>query len=302
MTRGSETAGNPQPEKSERLRLNPKASKLHLLVRDPTVVVASLVLSIIVFTAAFAPLLTPYDPLTLDTLNMLQGISRQHPLGTDHFGRDILTRLFYGSRTILLVGFVSIAFAGATGTLLGMVAAYLDGFSETLIMRSVDIMLSFPLILLSIVIVVIIGPGVVNLILAIGISQVPLFTRLARSLTLSVCAGDYVQAAHSIGAPGSRILRYHVLPNIITPVFVQATTTLGLAILNATALNFLGLGIQPPSPDWGAMVSDFRRFIFDRPYLPLYPGLAITVLALSLNLIADGLVKIIDPTATRNVA
>ena len=288
--------------KAEPLYRQQIARMVYLLAHDPTMGFAAFVLLLITFMAVFAPFLSPYDPITQDTPNRLQGISSLHFLGTDHFGRDIFTRLMYGSRTILLVGFVSIAFAVTTGTFLGMVAAYVGGTVETLIMRSIDVLLSFPLILLSIVIVVILGPGILNLILAIGISQVPLFTRLARSLTLSICACDYIQAAYSIGASGSRILSHHVLPNIITTLFVQATTTLGLAILNASALNFLGLGIQPPSPDWGAMVSDFRRFVFDRPYLPLYPGAAITVLVLTLNLIADGLVKTIDPTASKNRA
>jgi peptide/nickel transport system permease protein len=142
---------------------------------------------------------------------------------------------------------------------------------------------------------------VTNLILAIGISQIPLFARLAHSLTLSICARDFVRAAECLGAPSRRVILRHILPNIAAPILVQAATTMALAILNATALNFLGLGIQPPSPDWGAMVNDFKRFVFDQPMLPFYPGAAIALTVLTLNLLGDGLVAMIDPTARRQV-
>ncbi len=266
-----------------------------------SLVAGSGILGTIALLALLAPLLTPYDPIAQNTGNRLQGISAAHLLGTDHFGRDIFTRLLYGSQTILLVATVSIAFAIGVGTLLGTLAGYHRGWIESGIMRAIDVMLSFPLILLAIIIVVVLGPGVLNLILAIGISQIPLFTRLAHSLTLSTRSRDFVQAAHCLGAPSGRILRAHILPNIAAPLFVQAATTMALAILNATALNFLGFGIQPPSPDWGAMVSDFKRFVFDQPHLPLYPGAAIAITVLSLNLLGDGLVGLVNPTARKQI-
>ncbi len=257
---------------------------------------------LIVLGGIFAPRLSSYDPIAQDTPNRLKGISAAHWLGTDDFGRDIFTRLLYGSQTVLLVAFVSIAFALAVGTLLGTLAGYRGGRLESLVMRTMDVMLSFPLLLLSIIIVVVLGPGVLNLILAIGVSQVPLFTRLARSLTLSIRTRDFVQAAAGFGADDARILGRHILPNIAAALVVQATTTMSLAILNAASLNFLGFGIQPPSPDWGAMVSDFRRFVFDRPELPLYPGAAIAMTVLSLNLLGDGLIDLLDPTARKDLA
>lgn len=236
----------------------------------------------------------------MDTPNRLQGISTVHLLGTDDFGRDIFTRLLYGSRSVLLVAFGAVAFAVGVGTLLGTIAGYRRGRFETWTMRLMDVMLSFPLVLVAIIIVVILGPGALNLIVAIGISQIPLFTRLAHSLALSVRSREFVQAAECLGATDARIVRAHILPNVLSPIVVQATTMVAVAILNATALNFLGFGIQPPSPDWGAMVSDFRRFIFDRPDLLFYPGAAIALVVLSLNLLGDGLIDVVDPAARRS--
>lgn len=256
---------------------------------------------VVLLGGLLGPRLALYDPIAQDTPHRLQGISAAHWLGTDDFGRDIFTRLLCGAEVVLLVAFASIGFALAVGTLLGILAGYHGGHLDTLVMRTMDVMLSFPLMLLSIIIVVVLGPGVLNLILAIGISQVPLFTRLARSLTLSVRTRDFVQAAAGFGATDVRILAWHILPNIAAVLVVQATTTTSLAILNAASLNFLGLGIQPPAPDWGAMVADFRRFVFDRPELPLYPGAAIAITVLSLNLLSDGLIDLVDPTVRKNL-
>jgi peptide/nickel transport system permease protein len=268
-------------------------------VRDYAALGGGLFLLLVVLTGAFAPFLTPYDPVALDTPNRLRGPSLAHPLGTDEFGRDVFARLLYGSRTTLLVGLVSVAVALLTGTTLGTLAGYYGGVLEAVIMRAMDAMLSLPLILLAIMIVVVLGSGVLNLIVAIGISQVPPFTRLARALVLSVRTREFVQAARGLGAANTRILRVHVVPNVTAPLVVQAVATVALAILNAAALNFLGLGIQPPSPDWGAMIADFRRFVFDRPELPLYPGAAIALTVLAVNLLGDGLVGLADPTARR---
>lgn len=267
------------------------------LIRNPAAFIAGLVFLLIVLAGVLAPILTPYDPIAQDTTHRLEGRSAAHLLGTDHFGRDIVTRLLYGSRTILLVGFASIGAALAVGTAFGALAGYRGGWTELGIMRSVEVLLSFPLVLLALIIVVALGPGVLNLILAISLSQVPLFARLAHALTLSVRTRDFVLAARCLGARDTRILGCHVLPNIAALLGVQAVTMLALAILNATALNFLGFGIQPPSPDWGAMVNDFKRFVFDQPQLPLYPGVAIAVTVLSLNLLGDGLLDLVDPRA-----
>jgi peptide/nickel transport system permease protein len=190
-------------------------------------------------------------------------------------------------------------FSVTVGLILGTVAGYRGGVLDNVIMRTMDVMLSFPLVLLAIVVVAILGPGLRNVIIAVGVSQVPLFSRLSRSLALSVRHLEFVQAATSLGADESHILRVHVLPNILTPIMVQALSTVALAILSATSLNFLGLGIQPPSPDWGSMINDFRRFIFDRPELPLYPGVALFLTVLCVNLVGDELIETVDPTGGR---
>lgn len=258
-----------------------------------------IVLAVVVSTV-FAPLLTPYQPNAQDALHAFVGSSSAHPLGTDQFGRDILARLLYGARTALLTGVVSVALALAIGTLIGTVAGFYGGRVDALLMRCIDVMLAFPLIVLGILIVVVLGPGVVNLIIAVGISQIPLFTRLARAQTLTLKEREFVQSAIVIGATDRRIMREAILPNIAPPLFVQASTTIGLAILNAAALNFLGVGIRPPSPDWGRMVADYSAFIYVRPLLPLYPGLAIAVTVLALNLLGDGILKIADPSGQRD--
>jgi len=257
---------------------------------------------IILFCAVFAPLLTPYDPSVQDTSIRLEASSPRHPLGTDQFGRDILARILFGARSVLLVAFASIGLGSFIGSTLGVLAGYFGGVLDTVVMRLVDIGLSFPIVLLAILLVVVLGPGTTNLILAIGISQVPIFGRLSRSLVLSVRSSDFIQAAKSLGARHPRVMLYHVLPNIAPVLLVQATTSLAVAILNATALNFLGLGIQPPSPDWGAMIAEFRRFVFDRPNLPFVPGAAIAVTVLCLNLLGDGLLDLLDPRWKKGVS
>lgn len=271
--------------------------RLHAAWRfSPSAIIGGAGLLTVVLAAAGAPLLTSYDPLVQDPAARLLSPSLTHLLGTDDFGRDIFTRILYGGRSALLVGGVSVSLALAAGTAAGLLAGYRGGHTSTAIMRVTDAMLAIPLVLMAVIIVVALGPGLVNVTLAVTFSQVPIFTRLARSLTLSVLTNEFVEAARSLGAADWRIIRAHLLPNIAGPLIVQSTATVALAILNSTALNFLGLGLQPPTPDWGAMVSDFRRFVFDRPLLPLYPGLAIAMTVLSLNLLGDGLARLIDPT------
>jgi peptide/nickel transport system permease protein len=257
------------------------------------------VVVVVAVGAVFAPLLAPYGPITQDPAHTLAGSSGAHLLGTDDLGRDIFSRLLFGARTSLIVGLASVTFALAFGTILGTLAGFYGRRLDSLVMRGIDVLLAFPVIILAIMIVVVLGPGVRSLIIAIGVSQVPLFTRLARSLTLSVRSQQFVESAISIGSSNWRILRLHVLPNIVPLLFVQTATTVGLAILNASALNFLGVGIPPPSPDWGRMVADLGAFIFTKPELPLYPGLAIAITVIAMNLLGDGLLKIVDPSGRR---
>jgi peptide/nickel transport system permease protein len=245
--------------------------------------------------AIFAPVIAPYDPIIQNTSVRLQGPSIQHWMGTDDFGRDLFSRVIYGARTSVVTGVVATGIGLLIGTFLGLAGGFYGGRVDRAVSALSDIMLSFPYILLAILIVAIIGPGLVNVMLAVGISRVPIFTRLVRSAVLGVKTNEYVVAATSVGASNVRIIAKHVFPNIAAALIVQASSTMAEAIVTASALNFLGLGVQPPTPDWGAMVSEGRRFIFDRAYIPLFPGLAITALVLSLNLIGDWLRDVLDP-------
>lgn len=293
----SEQGGKPPADELEGARVRHSRTLVERKVRAVLIKPSCLILLAILLGGLVGPLLLPYDPFQMDTANRLLPPSAAHVLGTDHFGRDIFTRILYGSRTTLFVGAVSTSLSMTLGLILGIVAGYCGGVLDSLIMRAMDVMLSFPLVLLAIVIIAILGPGLRNVIIAVGVSQIPLFARLSRSLALSVRQQEFLQAAVGLGARDGRILRLHVLPNILTPIVVQATTTVAFTILSATSLNFLGLGIQPPSPDWGSMVNDFRRFIFDRPELPFYPGVALLVTVLCLNLLGDAVLELVDPTA-----
>ena len=269
------------------------------LARDRSAVAGGVVVLVVVVAAVFAPVIAPYGPTVQDPAKALVGLSGDHWLGTDQLGRDLFSRLLYGARTTLLVGLASVTFALVLGTFLGTIAGYHGSRLDSVVMRTMDVMLAFPVIILAIMIVVVLGPGLWSLIVAIGVSQVPFFTRLARSLTIALRSQPFIESAISIGASDSRVLRSHILPNITPLLFVQAVTTIGLAILNASALNFLGVGIPPPSPDWGRMVADLGAFVFTRPELPLYPGAAIAVTVIAMNLLGDGLLKVIDPSAQR---
>jgi peptide/nickel transport system permease protein len=264
-----------------------------LLRRNKLAVLGAALTLIVLVLGLLAPWVTPYDPIGLDTPHRLEPPSAAHLLGTDPFGRDIVARLLFGSRTTLLVAVSAVAVALVAGGGLGLVAGFVGGRVERLAVMLIDVVLSFPLLLLAILVAYILGPGVMNLALAVGVAQVPTFARLARALTLSMRERDFVTAANALGAPPARVMLRHVLPNIAAPLGVQATSTLALAILSATSLNFLGLGVQPPTPDWGAMVAESKRYIFDRPELSLYPGAAILLTVLGLNLAGDGLLDVL---------
>jgi peptide/nickel transport system permease protein len=264
-----------------------------LLRRNKLATLGAGIALIVFLLGLFAPWVTPYDPIEQDTPNRLQPPSAAHLLGTDQFGRDMVTRLVFGSRTTLLIALTAVAVALLAGGVLGLLSGFIGGEVERVIGMLMDVLLSFPLLLLAILVAFILGPGVINLALAVGVSQIPTFARLARALTLSVRERDFVTAANALGAPPARIMLRHVLPNIAAPLGAQTTSTLALAILSATSLNFLGLGVQPPTPDWGAMVADAKRYIFDRPELALYPGAAILLTVVALNLAGDGLLDVL---------
>jgi peptide/nickel transport system permease protein len=258
-------------------------------------IIGAIFFAVILLATIFAPFLTVYDPIKMSVPDRLQGPSLVHPFGTDQFGRDVLARVLYGGRPILFVSFVSVAIALFVGILIGMVSAYWGGVLENLLMRLMDVMLSFPSVLLAILIVAALGPGLLNVMIAISFSMIPIFARLVRSIVVTLVNEEYVTAAKALGAMNARVILTHIFPNMIPAMIVQASALLAVAIGTATALNFLGLGVEPPTPDWGLMVSDGQKLIFDAPHVPLFPGLVITLTVLSVNYIGDGLRDRLDP-------
>jgi len=253
-----------------------------------------------VTVALFAPLIAPYDPLHQD-LSLLNGgccpgPSSEHLFGVDPLGRDLFSRVVYGARYSLLIGVVSVAVGLSIGLLIGAVAGYAGGWVDSVLMRLMDIMLSIPGLLLAIGIVAALGPGLVQIMVAVGVTQIPIFARLLRGSILSTKETDYILAARSIGIRGRVILSSHVIPNSISPVIVQGTLALATAIIDVAGLGFLGLGPQDPStPEWGTMLTDTTRYLQTAPFLALIPGAAIVISVLGFNLIGDGLREALDP-------
>lgn len=258
--------------------------------------VGLLIITITVLIGILAPIVSPYDPTTDSNLGEARlAPSVDHPFGTDRLGRDVFRRIIHGTRISLTIGFVVVLFTSITGTVLGLIAGYFGKGVDTIIMRIMDILLAFPSILLAIAIVAVRGPGVVNTIMAVAIVGVPGYARVVRSMVLSLKERDYVDAARMIGVRDMRIMFIHILPNSLSPIIVQMTLGVGGAVLFAAALGFLGLGIQPPAPEWGAMISDGIPFLRQSPHLVFFPGMAIMLTVLGFNLLGDGLRDALDP-------
>lgn len=256
-----------------------------------------LVLScIVVGLALFAPLLSTHNPLRQSIRDRFSPPSTSHYLGTDNFGRDTFSRVLYGYRTSIMVAFAAVGFATVLGTLVGLLAAYYGGLLDRLLMRLMDILLAFPIILLAIAVLAVLGPGSFNTALAIGIVYLPIFARLARGPALSILSWDYVAAVRALGGSGGRVIFRHVAPNIVAPILVQTTLSLSTAILVEASLSFLGLGTQPPTPSLGLMLSDSRDYMLLSPWVSVFSGLAILVTSLGFNLFGDGLRDLLDPT------
>jgi peptide/nickel transport system permease protein len=272
---------------------------LHRLVRNPAAVVGALIVATFIVVAIFAPLLAPYDPreqnLDLIAEGCCPGPSRDYPLGVDDLGRDELSRIIYGARFSLLIGIVSVSVGLTFGLLLGSIAGYfrpLDGP----IMRVMDVMLAIPGFLMAIGIAALLGPGLGSVMIAIGVINVPIFTRLMRGSIIGQRDNDYVLAARAVGVPGRRILASHIIPNAISPVIVAGTLALATAIIDAAGLGFLGLGPQDPAtPEWGTMLTDTVRYLQSAPFLAILPGVAIVIVVMGFNLIGDGLREALDP-------
>jgi peptide/nickel transport system permease protein len=253
------------------------------------------VLILYIIAAIFAPIVSPYSPLTYHPSIATQAPSFAHPFGTDSLGRDQLSRVIYGTRISLSVGIVTILLGGISGTVLGLIAAYFKGWLDQVITIVVDAILSFPSIVLALAIVAALGPSIINLAIALAFVRIPIYSRIARGLALQAATQDYVTAAITNGTPTSKILWRHILPNIFSPLLVQATISISLAILDESVLSFLGLGIEPPTPEWGAMINDAQTYLSSDPWMMLGPALAIILVVLSLNLLGDAIRDRLDP-------
>jgi len=265
------------------------------LLRNRRAVVGGIVLLIIVFMAILAPYVTTHDPVKQNIRNQLQPPSREHFFGTDQFGRDIYSRVIYGARLSLRVGFLAISFALVVGCFLGLVSGYYGGWLDMIVMRVIDILLALPGFLLALSIVAALGPGLENVIMAIGVSYIPSFARMMRSAVLATRELDYVDAAQALGASDWRIIFQHILPNSISPIIVLTTLSMAGAFLSAAGLSFLGMGAQPPTPEWGSMIATARPFIRVSHWAVTVPGLAIFITVMCLNLVGDGLRDALDP-------
>jgi peptide/nickel transport system permease protein len=268
-------------------------------VRHRAALVGMTTVAVFLLTALLAPYIAPYDPTVIALSERLQGPSQDHWLGTDELGRDVFSRIIVGARITLAITTGAVGLALLVGTLLGLVAGFYREIADTLISRFIDVLMSMPGFLLAIGIIAALGVGTLNVIIAVGVSSIPTFTRIARGSTLIVREQDYILSARALGASQRHIISRHIAPNIVSPLIVQSTMQLATAILTAASLSFLGLGPQPPTPEWGAMLSTARDFFTSTPELILFPGLAILLVTLSFNLMGDGLRDALDPHLRR---
>ena len=249
----------------------------------------------LIFLAIFGSALAPYDPNEMDFSVRFAPPSLAHPMGADDFGRDILSRIMVGARVSLVVGIIAVGIASVAGTLLGLIAGYSTRFTDEVIMRSMDVLFAFPAILLAIAILAALGKGISNAMIAIGIVYIPIFARIARGSVLSVRGREFVDAAEAIGAGRNRILFRHIFPNSLSPLIVEVSLSLAFAILAEAALSFFGLGVQPPEPSWGRMLSEGRAYFRQSIWMGIWPGLAIMITVMGFNFLGDGLRDVLDP-------
>lgn len=272
-----------------------KHKALKRFVKNPLSVIGFLLVVTISSCALFAPLISPHDPAEQHLFDKRSKPFEKYSLGADQFGRDILSRLIYGARVSLSVSVGSILIALLGGSFIGIIAGYAGGICDSVLMRMMDLLLSFPYLLLAIVLVSAFGSGVFNTTLAIGIWALPTFARMVRISVLSLKEREYVTSARAVGASSVRIIFLHIVPNFITPVIVYATLFMANAIMMEAALSFLGLGVQPPTPSWGEMISSGRNFLMVAPHVSTIPGIAIMMAVLGFNLLGDGLRDALDP-------
>ena len=273
----------------------PSRRALRRLFRRKGAVVGLVVIASFIALAVLAPWIAPYDPLATSWSLVRKPPSALHWFGTDDLGRDILSRVIYGARASLMAGAISVGIALGIGVPFGLLSGYRGGFLDALISRITDAMLACPFLILAIALAAFLGPSLGNAMIAIGISTTPIFVRLTRGQTMSVKVEDYIEAARAVGNPRWRIALFHILPNIMPALLVQATLSIAAAIIAEAALSFLGLGQQPPAPSWGSMLNAAQRFLTNAPWIALWPGLAIFLVVLSFNLVGDGLRDALDP-------
>ncbi len=268
---------------------------LQRLFKNPLAVAGFTVFLLLVILSVAAPVLTPYNPTSLDLREILQNPSIKHPFGTDQYGRDILTRLLYGGRTSLALGFIGAAIALAVGILIGTVSGYYGGAIDNVIMRFIEIIQSIPGMLFAIIISTVLGGGFINTCIALSISSIPTISRIIRAEIMKIRQEEYLEAAVSIRCSQFRIMYKHILPNVLSPVIVNAAMTVGATISQAAGLSYIGLGIQPPMAEWGAMLTDGKEFVRTFPWLVVWPGMCIGITVLAVNLFGDGLRDALDP-------
>jgi peptide/nickel transport system permease protein len=274
---------------------SPGRRALRRLLKRKGAVVGIAVIATFVVLAVFAPLVVPYDPIATSWTLVRKPPSSLHWFGTDELGRDVLARVIYGARASLMAGAISVGIAFGLGVPFGLLSGYRGGFIDALISRITDAMLACPFLILAIALAAFLGPSLSNAMIAIGVTATPIFVRLTRGQVMSVKVEDYVEAARAMGNPRWRIALFHILPNIMPALLVQATLSIAAAIIAEAALSFLGLGQQPPAPSWGSMLNAAQRFLTNAPWMALWPGLAIFLVVLSFNLVADGLRDALDP-------
>jgi peptide/nickel transport system permease protein len=265
------------------------------ILKNKLAMIGAVIIVINMIVAVLAPLLAPYDPTEMHTKNRLESPSLQFWMGTDEFGRDILSRVIYGAQISLKVGIISVGLAIFFGVFFGLVSGYFRGLTDSVISRFMDVLFSFPDILLAIAIMAVLGSNLTNVMIAIGIVYIPIFSRITRGAVLSIGQSQFIEAAKSTGVRDTVIIFRHILPNITAPIIVQATLSLAFAILAEAALSYLGLGTQPPDPSWGLMLNTGRGFMERAPWVAIFPGLAIMLTVLSFNLLGDGLRDALDP-------
>ncbi|HEX2964647.1 MAG TPA: ABC transporter permease [Syntrophorhabdaceae bacterium] len=286
---------SPEESESAKPRVNEFRRVIRIMSRRPVVIGGVIVVLLFVLLAILAPLLTQYSPYEQDLNARLLQPSRAHLLGTDELGRDLLTRIIYGTRISLMVGVVAVSIAGLIGMTLGLIAGYFGGWINIIIMRFTDALLAIPPIVLMLAIAAVLGGGLFNVLIALGISMTPTYTRLMCGQVITLRENEYITAAHVIGAKSPRIILHHLLPNAFPPLFVLLSINLGTAIMMEATLSFLGIGIKPPSATWGTMVAVGYRFLLANPVMSFAPGCAILLIVVAFNMVGDGLRDALDP-------